>query len=106
MVRRTQCGSTHAFGQSAAGAHPRTPPGIRCGERVRDRKRLFAELGAPFHLAVVRLEHAEWLIEQGRSGEGEPLLAEARETFERLEAKPWLERVEVATAARGAELPA
>src|SRR5262249_35355460 len=38
-------------------------------------ERLFGELGAPFHLAVVQLEHAEWLVEQGRSGEAEPLLA-------------------------------
>jgi hypothetical protein len=29
---------------------------------------------------------------QGRPDEAEPLLAEARETFERLEARPWLER--------------
>ena len=54
---------------------------------------LFRELAVPFYLAVTELEHAEWLLEQGRAGEAEPLLAEAREIFERLEAKPWLERV-------------
>jgi hypothetical protein len=29
---------------------------------------------------------------RGRSPEAEPLLAEARQIFERLEAKPWVER--------------
>ena len=43
----------------------------------------------PFPLAVAQLEHAEWLFEQGRGAEAEPLLAEARETFVRLRAKPW-----------------
>jgi class 3 adenylate cyclase/tetratricopeptide (TPR) repeat protein len=52
---------------------------------------LFQELAVPFHLAVTRLEHAEWLAAQGRTEEAQPLLAEAREIFERLEAKPWLE---------------
>jgi predicted ATPase/class 3 adenylate cyclase len=47
----------------------------------------FRELGIPFWLAVTLLEHAE-----------EPGLAEAREIFERLEATPWLERVEAAAA--------
>src|SRR5256885_7076316 len=51
------------------------------------------ELEAPFHLAVVQLEHVEWLTTQSREDEAEPLLAEARETFERLGAKPWLERI-------------
>jgi len=41
---------------------------------------------------VTQLEHGEWLAGQGRRDEAEPLLAEARETFERLEAAPWLER--------------
>jgi tetratricopeptide (TPR) repeat protein len=55
---------------------------------------LFQELAVPFHLAVTRLEHAEWLAAHGRAEEAQPLLAEAREIFERLEAKPWLERLE------------
>ena len=45
-----------------------------------------------FHLAVTELEHAEWLVSEGRTDEAEPLLAEARATFEQLEAAPWLER--------------
>ena len=62
-------------------------------------ERLFRELEAPFHLAVVQLEHAEWLAQQGQRDEAEPLLAEARETFERLEATPWLERADAARPA-------
>jgi hypothetical protein len=51
---------------------------------------------------VVQLEHAEWLAGQGRRDEAEPLIAEARETFERLEAAPWLERA----TQLGVEVPA
>jgi class 3 adenylate cyclase/predicted ATPase len=54
----------------------------------------FHELAIPFHLAVTRLEHAEWLAEQGRADDARPLLAEAREIFERLDARPWLDRLE------------
>jgi hypothetical protein len=46
----------------------------------------------PFYLAVVQLEHGEWLMARGRPDDAQPLLAEARETFERLEATPWVER--------------
>jgi predicted ATPase/class 3 adenylate cyclase len=49
-------------------------------------------LELPFHLAVVLLEHAEWLTAQGRPDDAAPFLAEARETFGRLGAMPWLER--------------
>ena len=47
----------------------------------------------PFWLAVVLLERAELLVAQDRAGDAEPLLAEAREIFERLEATVWLERL-------------
>ena len=66
---------------------------------------LFRELALPFYLAVTELEHAEWLAAQGRPEEAQPLLAEAREIFERLEAKPWLERVALHAAAP-TEVPA
>ena len=55
---------------------------------------IFAEHGLRFHHAATQLEHAEWLTNQGRAGEAAPLLAKARETFEQLQAKPWLERVD------------
>jgi len=57
-------------------------------------ERLFVESEMPFDAGVCRLERAEWLDAQGRSAEAEALLAEARETFERLRAKPWLARTE------------
>ena len=47
----------------------------------------FRELGVVFWLAVTLLEHGEL------TGD-ESLLDEAREIFERLEARPWLERLE------------
>jgi hypothetical protein len=53
-----------------------------------------------FWLAATQLEHGEWLIARGRADEAEPLLAEARETFERLEAAPWLDRLERGEAGR------
>jgi predicted ATPase/class 3 adenylate cyclase len=62
----------------------------------------FHELGLPFPLAVTLLEQGEWLTSQGRGEEAEPPLTEAREIFERLEARPWLERV--AKAASGEEI--
>ena len=54
----------------------------------------FQELGVPFAAAVSQLEHAEWLIGQGRAAKAGDLLAAARTTFERLGARPWLERVD------------
>ena len=53
---------------------------------------LLRELAFPFYLAVTLLEHGEWLLVQDRHQDAEPLLAEARDIFERLEAKPWLHR--------------
>jgi class 3 adenylate cyclase/tetratricopeptide (TPR) repeat protein len=66
---------------------------------------IFREHGLTFPLAVTELEHGKWLVEQGRSDEAEPLLTEAREIFERLEATPWLERVQSAGSV-AAEVPA
>jgi class 3 adenylate cyclase/tetratricopeptide (TPR) repeat protein len=58
----------------------------------------FREFGMPFLLAVTLTEHAEWLAAEGRAGEAGPKLAEARETFVRLETTPWLDRVEAVAA--------
>jgi len=64
-----------------------------------DRKRMFRkqfetfrDLRYPFYLAVVLLEHAELLAAGPLPGEAEPLLAEAQDIFERLDARPWVER--------------
>jgi len=65
---------------------------------------LFREIGMPFYLAVVQLEHAELLAASGRAEECGPLLTEAREIFERLGAIPWLERVDALGV--GAAMPA
>ncbi|MGH2596710.1 MAG: adenylate/guanylate cyclase domain-containing protein [Actinomycetota bacterium] len=54
---------------------------------------LFREIGTPFYLACTLLEHGEWLIANDRTGDADPLLREAREIFERLEATPWLQRL-------------
>ncbi len=64
----------------------------------------FREHGMPFWLAVTITEHGEWLIAEDRVAEAEPLLAEARETFERLGATPWLARLESAEARPRAEV--
>ena len=64
----------------------------------------FRELSVPFYLAVSLLGHGEWLVGQDRTDEAEPLLAEAREIFERLQARPWLERVD--RVARREQVPA
>lgn len=55
---------------------------------------MFRELAMPFWMAVALLEHGEWLVAQGQQELAQPLLREAREIFERLQAHPWLERME------------
>jgi class 3 adenylate cyclase/tetratricopeptide (TPR) repeat protein len=62
---------------------------------------LFREFSLAFHLAVTQVEHAEWLMGQDRADETQPLLAEARQTFEQLQATPWLARAAEATSTRG-----
>jgi ATP/maltotriose-dependent transcriptional regulator MalT len=54
----------------------------------------FGEYETPFLQACTQLEHAEWLASQGRNEDVSPLVTEARETFERLRATPWLERAD------------
>jgi predicted ATPase/class 3 adenylate cyclase len=73
----------------------------RVDERFRTAASLFREFGLVFYVAVTQLEHAEWLTSQQRADDAEPLLAEARHTFEQLQATPWLERTARALAARG-----
>jgi class 3 adenylate cyclase/tetratricopeptide (TPR) repeat protein len=66
--------------------------------------RIYREIERRFELAVVLLEHAEWLASEGRLEEAEPLAAEAREIFKRLRATPYIERVDrlpVGAAAAG-----
>ena len=63
----------------------------------RQARGVLSEIENPFRLAIAHLEHAEMLVAAGRSDEAARLLAEAREIFERLEARPWLERVDAAS---------
>jgi tetratricopeptide (TPR) repeat protein len=58
---------------------------------------VFREIHAVFWLAVVLLEHGEWLVSKGRSQEAAALLDEARPTFERLRATRWLQRLRSAS---------
>jgi class 3 adenylate cyclase/tetratricopeptide (TPR) repeat protein len=62
-------------------------------ERFEGAATLFRASDMPFWLAVTLTEHGEWLVSQQRTGEAEPFLAEAREIFERLKARPWIDRV-------------
>jgi len=77
------------------GEHERVEPSFEAATSV------FRELGMPFAVAVTQLEHAEWLSGGGRSADAVDLLAEARATFERLKARPWLERVDASASAGG-----
>jgi tetratricopeptide (TPR) repeat protein len=63
-------------------------------------------LELPFHLAVVQLEYGEWLTARGQPDDAQPVLAEARDTFERLQAQPWLDRVEAVAPGATAEVTA
>ena len=56
--------------------------------------RIFREIEYAFDLAVVLLEHAEWLAEVGGLDDAAPLATEAREIFERLRARPYIERLD------------
>jgi tetratricopeptide (TPR) repeat protein len=58
----------------------------------------FRAIPVPFAVAYTSLEHAEWLIDRGRSEEAEPLLAEAAQIFEGLRARPWIDRAAEARA--------
>jgi class 3 adenylate cyclase/tetratricopeptide (TPR) repeat protein len=42
--------------------------------------------------ALVEVDHAAWLVGAGRPDDARPILDEAREVFERIGARPWLER--------------
>ena len=64
-------------------------------------ERLFAESEMPFYVAVTRLARAEHLLASDESEQARSLLTRARETFERLGARPWLDRVVAAESTAG-----
>jgi tetratricopeptide (TPR) repeat protein len=103
---RAQWSRLTALAAAASGAVDRIEQGFKAGAG------LFRELGMPFWLAVTLLEHGEWLTAAGRTADAAPFLEEAAEIFERLRARPWLDRMrrdapELATAATdgGIETP-
>ncbi|MGH2769103.1 MAG: hypothetical protein ACRDJF_01050, partial [Actinomycetota bacterium] len=55
---------------------------------------IFQELGTPFWRAVTLLEHGEWLHTWARRVDAEAILTEAKYLFQRLKARPFLERLE------------
>jgi class 3 adenylate cyclase len=70
----------------------------RVHERFSAAAARFQEFGFVFYEAVTLLEHAEWLLGQARTEDAAPLFDDARATFQRLRATPWLARLEAAGA--------
>jgi tetratricopeptide (TPR) repeat protein len=62
-------------------------------KRLRRAADAFRQLGYPFELAQVLLEHGEILFEGGAADGAERLLSEASAMFGELRADPWLKRV-------------
>jgi class 3 adenylate cyclase/tetratricopeptide (TPR) repeat protein len=59
---------------------------------------LFRELGTPFEEGVTLCEFAEWREGQGLPDEAATLALESSALFEKLEARPWLDRVQALLA--------
>ena len=53
----------------------------------------FRERDIRFYLAATLLEYGEWLAGRERIDDAEPVLREAGEIFEQLQAAPWIERL-------------
>jgi hypothetical protein len=85
---------------AAHGDHGTVEPGFRTAAG------LFREFDLTFYLALTQLEYGEWLVQQERAAEAVPLLAEARTTFDRLRATPWIARTEQAMPAPSEQQPA
>ncbi|MFJ8951259.1 AAA family ATPase [Streptomyces sp. NPDC102381] len=60
----------------------------------------------PFEHAQTLLDHAEWLRRRRRITEARPLLTTALETFQRLGARPWVERAQAESRAAGLDVAA
>lgn len=57
----------------------------------------------PFERAQTRLDYGEWLRRQRRIAEARPLLTAALDTYQRLGARPWIERAKAELRAAGIE---
>jgi class 3 adenylate cyclase/tetratricopeptide (TPR) repeat protein len=95
---RAHCARFEARLGWVTGEADRAEPGFKSAAGM------FREIATPFHLAVTLLEHGEWLVQQGRVEDADPLLREARQIFERLKATPWLERLATSESALGARV--
>ena len=74
-------------------------------KNLRGAEALFDEQGLIFALAVTRLEHAEWLVAHERPEDGSLSAAQARQTFEQLGAKPWIERADAVAVEAPVQVP-
>jgi class 3 adenylate cyclase/tetratricopeptide (TPR) repeat protein len=90
--KRPQSLHAHMLRFRARLAEARDEPGVEAGFKAA--AGMFRELSIPFWMAVTLLEHGEWLSGQGRAEQAGPLLTEARGIFERLKARPWVERLD------------
>jgi len=70
-------------------------PGFGAAERT------FRQIPDPFDLGTALAEHAAWLLGTDRDEQAGPLVAEAREIFERLQARPSLDRLDAIARSRG-----
>ena len=84
---RAQVARLSARASAAVGEHEAVEAGFDTAEAG------FREIETPFDLGVALTEHTEWLVDRGRGDKSEPLRAQARAIFERLQARPWLERL-------------
>lgn len=60
----------------------------------------------PFEHALAQLDFGQWLRRRRRSAQARPMLAGALETFERLDARPWIERATAELRAAGVAVAA
>ncbi|MGW1029614.1 AAA family ATPase [Streptomyces sp. NPDC002577] len=60
----------------------------------------------PFEYACAHLDFAEWLRRRRRTAEARPLLGTALDIFERLDARPWIERTTAELRAAGVAVAA
>jgi class 3 adenylate cyclase/predicted ATPase len=88
----------HRFRSRLAALEGRNDDVIPSGQAAID---TFQQRQMPFWLAVTRLELGEWLVQRGRRADAEALISAARATFVELAAKPWIERVDAASAGVG-----
>jgi hypothetical protein len=93
---RAQLPRLRALVQAAAGEHENVHGDFLAAATA------LQGFGALFYLARTKLDHAEWLVLQGRGEETTALLTEAQELFESLDATPWLLRVQQLAPTRAA----